>query len=69
MDDFEVGIVKRMRGRGRPLSKQPDIQFDLLTNARDSLKQAVELLALKELGLISRSYSQAAVLFRDFGSR
>ncbi len=35
------------------MSKQPHIRFDLLTNARDSLRQAVELLALKELGLIS----------------
>jgi hypothetical protein len=58
MDDFEVGIVKHMRGMGRPLSKQPDIQFDLLANARDSLKRAVELLALKELGLISDDHAR-----------
>jgi hypothetical protein len=39
-----------MRDTGASLSKQPNIQFDLLTNARDSLKQAVHLLAWKDLG-------------------
>jgi hypothetical protein len=29
---------------------QPNIQFDLLANARDSLRQAVELLAWKDIG-------------------
>jgi hypothetical protein len=32
------------------LSRLPQIQFDLLANARDSLRQAVELLALKDIG-------------------
>ncbi len=40
------------------MSRQPHIQFDLLTNARDSLRQAVELLALKELGLISDDHAR-----------
>ena len=40
------------------MSKQPHIQFDLLANARDSLRQAVELLALKELGLISSDHAR-----------
>ena len=32
------------------MSQPPHIQFDLLTNARDSLRQAVELLAWKDIG-------------------
>jgi hypothetical protein len=48
LDELEVGTVKRMHG----------IQFDLLANARDSLRQAVELLALKELGLISSDHAR-----------
>lgn len=32
------------------MSKRQHIQFDLLTNARDSLRHAVELLALEEIG-------------------
>jgi hypothetical protein len=51
-DQAHQGGQGTLGGQGAPLSK-PDIQFDLLTNARDSLKQAVELLAIKDLGLIS----------------
>ena len=32
------------------MSQQPQIQFNLLTNAQDSLRQAVELLAWKDIG-------------------
>lgn len=32
------------------MSRPPQIQFDLLANARDSLRQAVELLAWKDIG-------------------
>lgn len=32
------------------MSRSPQIQFDLLANARDSLRRAVELLAWKEIG-------------------
>ena len=32
------------------MSRPPHIQFDLLANARDSLRQAVELLAWKDIG-------------------